>query len=433
MKAKPKFNTGGKSPVNPILRRSNTVFRSSKTVLATIVIATSLSVAACKSNNKADSSEAVAKVGAREITMKQVDSAIKQQLEQSGGNSLSPAELVAARLAALDNLIQEEALFQRAQKDNLVPDDNKVNQAIQQRKQQANLAEDQYQAQIKAAGLSEEEVREKIRRELAISALRDAQNARVAQPTTAEIEKYYSDHQNEFRAERGVDLSVIATDPQNNGAADDAIGDVQAETKIKRLYDQLRSGTDFATLASQASEDSQSALRGGSLGFASEAQLKQIFPTRPELAGRLMTMSTGQYTEPIKDNVSNRWYIIKVNQKVEQPRNLSLDDVRATITNAITQQRQGILLNALMLNAVNEAGVKNYLAERIVQNPQIISEMKPSELLNQSPQNPAQTRPAPPQTPQPRFENQNQATPNANRPAVGSGTTNRPAAANANR
>ena len=63
MKAKPKFNTGGKSPVNPILRRSNTVFRSSKTVLATIVIATSLSVAACKSNNKADSSEAVAKVG----------------------------------------------------------------------------------------------------------------------------------------------------------------------------------------------------------------------------------------------------------------------------------------------------------------------------------------------------------------------------------
>ena len=69
----------------------------------------------------------------------------------------------------------------------------------------------------------------------------------------------------------------------------------------------------------------------------------------------------------------------------------------------------------------------------IVQNPQIISEMKPSELLNQSPQNPAQTRPAPPQTPQPRFENQNQATPNANRPAVGSGTTNRPAAANANR
>src|SRR5205085_8332609 len=104
----------------------------------------------------------------------------------------------------------EEALFQRAQRDNLVPDDNKVNQEIQRRKQAANLTEDQFQQQIKAAGLSEDEVREKIRRELAISALRDAQNARVAQPTTAEIEKYYGEHQGEFRAERGVDLAVIA-------------------------------------------------------------------------------------------------------------------------------------------------------------------------------------------------------------------------------
>ena len=429
MKAKRKFNTGGMCAVNPILRRSNAVFRSSKTTLAAIVIFTSLSVAACKNNSKADNSEAVAKVGSREITLKQVDSAIKQQLDQAGGNTLSPAELVAARLAALDNLIQEEALFQRAQRDNLVPDDNKVNQEIQRRKQAANLTEDQFQQQIKAAGLSEDEVREKIRRELAISALRDAQNARVAQPTTAEIEKYYGEHQGEFRAERGVDLAVIATDPQNNGAADDAIGEAQAEQKIKSIYEQLRSGSDFATIASQRSEDSQSALRGGSLGFASEDQLKQIFPTRPELASQLMTMSAGQYTPPIKDNVSNRWYIIKVNQKVEQPRNLSLDDVRANITNGITQQRQGILFNALVANALNEAGVKNFLAERIVQNPQMISEMKPSELLNQSPQNPAQ-RPA-----QPRFENQNQPATNANRPAAGAppGAANRPAAANANR
>src|SRR6185369_7387916 len=131
---------------------------------------------------------------------------------------------------------------------------------------------------------------------------------------------------------------------------------------------QLRSGADFATLAAQASEDPQSSVRGGSLGFATEDQLKQIFPTRQELAARLMTMSAGQYTEPIKDAVSSRWYIIKVNEKNEQPRNLTLEDMRADITKAITQQRQGILWSAFVVNAVNEAGVKNYFAERIVQN-----------------------------------------------------------------
>jgi len=161
------------------------VFRSSKTTLAAIIILTSLLASACKNGGKADNSEAVAKVGSREITMKQVDSAVKEQLDQAGGGTLTPAELVAARLAALDRLIQDEALFQRAQKDNLVPDDNKVNQEIQRRKQQANVTEDQFQAQMKAAGFSDEEVRDKIRRELALTALRDAQNARAAQPTTA--------------------------------------------------------------------------------------------------------------------------------------------------------------------------------------------------------------------------------------------------------
>ena len=407
------------------------MFRSSKTILAVTLVLASLFLAACKSDGKADNSEAVAKVGSREIKMNQVDSAIKEQLDQAGGGTLTPAELVAARLAALDKLIQEEALFQRAQKDNLVPDDTKVNQEIQRRKQQANLTEDQFQAQMKAAGLSDVEVRDKIRRGLAITALQDAQRTRVAQPTDEEIKKYFGEHQQEFRAERGVVLSVIATDPQNNSLPDDAIGDAPAEQKIKRLYDQLRSGTDFATLATQASEDPQSAVRGGSLGFATEDQLKQIFPTRQELATRLMTMSAGQYTEPIKDPVSNRWFIIKVDQKNEQPRNLTLEDMRANITNAITQQRQGVLWSAFVVNAVNEAGVKNYLAERIVQSPQIISEMKPSELLNQSP-----SQPQPPQTSPPRFENQNGAPANANRPAAtnaNTGAAGRPAAANANR
>lgn len=435
MKAKQKFNTGGACAVKLFLRRSNVVFSSPKLVLALVVLSSLLFVS-CGDKTSPDpkDTESVAKVGSREITMKQVDSVIKQQLDARGGGSFTPAELVAARLSVLDNLIQEEALFQRAQKDNLVPDDNKVNQAIQKSKQDANLTEDQYQAQLKQAGLTEEEWRDRIRRGLAIDALREAQRARVSQPSDAEIEKYYSEHQNELRAERGVDISVIATDPANNGAADDAIGEVQAEQKIKTIYDQLKSGSDFATIASQRSEDSGTAMRAGALGFATEDQLKQIFPTRPELPQRLMGMSSGQVTEPIKDNIAGRWYIIKVNQKIEQARNLTLNDVRANITNSITQQRQGVLLNALVLTAVTDAGVKNHLAERIVQNPQTIVEMRPSQLLLNSQQQQQS------QQPQQRSENQNQSAPTAsNSNRASSSNANRgsaassPAKANANR
>ena len=376
----------------------------------TLVLFSSLLLAACKGAADQSSLEVAAKVGSKEIALKQVDSTIKQQLDASGGNaSMTPAELVAARLSVLENLIQEEALFQKAQKETLVPDDTKVNQEVQKRKQDAQVTEEQYQNQIKEAGFTEQEVREKVRRELAINALRERERTRVSAPTDAEIEKYYNDHKAEFVAERGADISMIVVSPANNG------GEAAAEQKIKGIYEQLRGNTDFATVATQKSEDQASALRGGRLGFASEAGLRQTFPSRPDIPAKLMSLNEGQYTEPTKDNLSGAWYIFKLNRKQEQPQNLTLNDVRADIINTITQQRQQVLLNALIMVTLAESSVKNYLAERIVQNPQTIVEMRPSQLLLQ----------ATPKQPQPRIENENQP-PSA-------GAANRPSASNANR
>jgi len=390
------------------------VFRLIKSI--SIVLCASALLVACKSEADKGALEVAAKVGSREITLKQVDSTIKQQLDANGGNAtMSPAELVAARLSVLDNLIQEEAMFQKAQKENLVPDDSKVNQEVQKRKQDAQLTEEQYQNQIKQAGFTEEEVRDQIRRQLAINELRERQKARVNAPTDGDIEKYYADHKSEFKAERGADIAVIAISPANNG------GEAGAEQKIRAVYAQLKSGSDFATIASQKSEEQSSAMRGGRLGFASEAGLKQSFAGIPDIATRIMALTEGQYTEPIKDNTGN-WYIFKLNVKRETAQNLTLNDVRADIVNTITQQRQQVLLNALVLVTLADTTTKNYLAERIIQNPQTIIEMRPSQLLEKAAQQPQ---------PQPRIENENQApAASANRPASSS---NSAAAANGNK
>ena len=406
MKAKRQFSTGHAPSVK---------YFSVKGALSLLVVVLfALTLASCKSDSDKSALEVAAKVGSREITLKQVDSTIKQQLDANGGSaSMSPAELVAARLTVLDNLIQEEALFQKAQKENLVPDDGKVNQEVQKRKQDAQVTEEQYQTQIKQAGFTEEEVRDKIRRELAINALRERERTRINAPTDAEIEKHYSDHKSEFVAERGADISMIAVLPANNG------GDAGAEQKIRGVYEQLRGNSDFATVAAQKSEDQASALRGGRLGFASEAGLRQTFSSRPDIPAKLMSLGEGQYTEPIKDNLSGAWYIFKLNRKQEQPQNLTLNDVRADIINTITQQRQQVLLNALVLVTLAETTTKNYLAERIIQNPQTIVEMRPSQLLQQAAQQ------------QPRIENENQApAANSNR---ASSNLNKAAASNGNK
>ena len=276
------------------------MFRVSKTLYIVMIVLASLLAAACNDDSKNTDSEVLAKVGSSNITLKQVDSVIKQQIG-TGGPAFTSTELAAARLSVLDNLIQEEALFQLAQKgENLVPDDNKVNQEIQKTKQDAGLTEEKYQESLKQAGLTEADVKERVKKQLAINALRDREKARVTAPTDAEIEKYFNDNRAQFVAARGVDLSIIVADPTNNGAVDDAMSEAQAEQKINAIYGQLKSGADFATVASQRSEH-QSAMRQGSAGFATEEQLRQQLPTHPEVVQRLMTMSPGQYTEPIKE------------------------------------------------------------------------------------------------------------------------------------
>ncbi len=399
------------------------MFRVSSKLYIVMIVLASMLIAACGEDNKNTDGEVLAKVGSSQITLKQVDSVIKQQIGTSGGPAFTSTELAAARLSVLDNLIQEEALYQLAQKgENLVPDDNKISQEIQKTKQDAALTEEKYQEQLKEAGLTEADVKERIKKQLAINALRDREKARITAPTDAEIEKYFNDNKDQFVAARGVDLSIIVADPANNGAVDDAIGEAQAEQKIKAVYDQLKTGADFATIAAQRSEH-QSAMRQGALGFATEEQLKQLLPTRPEAPQRLMTMSAGQYTEPIKE--VGGWVILKVNGKRDQAQTLTLQDptVRKTILDGITQQRQAVLLNALLQKAMSEASTKNYLAERIVDNPKTIVEIQPSVLLKQGSGASQQQQPQP----QPRFENEN-------RPAQpAAGNTNSAASTNANR
>ncbi len=401
------------------------MFNSIKKILPIVLVFSCLFAIACGDNTPSGKDgEVVAKVGTKEITLKQVDTVIKQQLEQSPGTTFSPAELAAARLTVLDKLIRDEALFQKAQKENVVPDDGKVTQEFQKRKQTLGLTEEKYQEQLKLSGKTEDELKDDVRHELAITALTEKQNTRVNPPSEDEVKKYYEDHRAEFKAVRGADLSIISVSPANNG------GEVGAETKIKAIYAQLKSGSDFATIAAQRSED-PSNVRGGNYGFLSEDQLKQGFPTRPEIVQRLMTvMTAGEYTEPLKDNLSGSWSIFKLNQRREKEENLAFEnpEVRKSIVDAITQQRQQVLMNALLLISISESSPKNYLAERIVEDPKRIVEMKPSALLTQAAQ---------PQ-PQPRVENQNQATPaamNANKPATANANANtaKPAAANSNK
>jgi parvulin-like peptidyl-prolyl isomerase len=323
--------------------------------------------------------DVAATVNGKEITLAEVDRLISQQTQ---GQQLPTLQLAAARLQALDNLIQREAVYLRAEKEKTVPTDDEVTTAIKNQKSQMTDAE--WQKFLKDNNVTEEQLRDEARKDLAISNLQKKLFGNI-QIREQEITDFYNNNRQQFNNPRGVSLASIIADPRDNsadnlrsgeGSQDDAKSDAEATAKINRLYAQLKAGgADFATVARASSEDPSYA-NGGDIGFFDENKLRQAgFP--PDLVAKFGTMKVGDITEPIHFP-DGRWGIFKLTNRQTENRQLSLDDptvhdqLHDQIKQALINQRQTILNEALIRNAMSDATVVNRLAEDMLKDPNML-------------------------------------------------------------
>jgi peptidyl-prolyl cis-trans isomerase SurA len=340
-------------------------------VLVASLSALGVFLIACSGGSGADANTIAATVNGRNILLKEVERTVTQQ---AGGKvtQLSPLELAQARLQVLGNLIQREVLFQRAEREKLLPTEDQIDGVINQQKTQSGMTSEDFEKGLKEQNLSMETLREEARKDLAIASLQDKYGGKIS-VSDKEVEDFYAANRNQFVNARGVALSMIMVDPIDNstqGLRDDAKNDAAAKLKIDGIYQRLQAKADFATVARAMSEDINTIARGGDIGFATEEDLKNnSFP--PELVARLFgPMQVGDYTEPIRFN-SGKWYIFKLADRRLQTENLTLESpgVRQRITQGLTDQRKEILKAALLEVAMNEAKIINNLASNMLNNP----------------------------------------------------------------
>src|SRR4030095_5731731 len=142
------------------------------------------------------------------IKMEEVDRAVKQQA-QGQEAKLSPLELAGARLQVLQSLIEQEVMYQKAQKENTVPSDEDVTAEVNKRKTQSGKSADQIAKEMKDAGVTEASVRESIKKELSIQKLVDKITGKIEPPKDSEIEAFYNGNKEAFVKKRGVKLAAI--------------------------------------------------------------------------------------------------------------------------------------------------------------------------------------------------------------------------------
>jgi len=312
-----------------------------------------------------------ATVNGQKIMMSEVERGLSQQ---TGGkqSELSQLQLAQARLQVLSNLIQREVLFQRAQRDKLLPREDEIDNVISQQTTQSGMTAEDFEKSLKAQNLTREGLREEARKDLAIGKLQEKYSGKIT-ITDKEVEDFYNNNRQQFVNARGVALAMIMVDPADNGPQgiqDDAKSDAEAKLKIDNIYQQLQGKADFATVARAKSEDLNTLRNGGDLGFASEEDLKNNNFPADLIASLFGPMQVGDYTQPKQFN-SGKWYIFKLADRRLTTENLTLEspNVRQQITQGLINQRKQILNAALIEVALNEAKIVNSLATNMLNNP----------------------------------------------------------------
>ncbi len=324
-----------------------------------------------------DPNDTAATVNGKTIKMEDVERAIKQQA-QGQETSLSPLELAGARLQVLQQLVEQEVMFQKAEKEGSMPTEEEVTAEFNKRKTSSGLSAEQFDAKMKEIGETEASARLLIKKGLAIQKLNDKITGKIEPPKDTEIEAFFNSNKSAFKNKRGAQLGAIVLDPRDSGEGDTTKSDIEAQTKAKEVGQRLLQGADFATVARESSEDQDTKFKGGDWRYFSEEEMKQAFPAG--VSDVIMSkLQVGQIF-PQLIPFEGKYLILKLQRKQEtdEDRTLETPGVRQEITDFLINSRKQILAASYQTIIMNEAKIENFLAKKVVDNPNELSGARPA-------------------------------------------------------
>lgn len=272
------------------------------------------------------------------------------------------------KLEVLRGLIDNEIMLQRAEKLNLLATDADVDAKFNELK--APYTQEELTRQLKERNLTQEELKAQLRRDLSVQRLFNREITSKISISDKEIADFYNANKGMFNlAEPQIHMAQILVTPQadpnvRNLKGDKAQNAEQARKKMELIKRRLDNNEDFAMVAQNYSEDTNSAQQGGDLGFIPESALEK---TSPELRKMLLTTPPGKLTSVIATPEGYRIFKV-ISREPAGQRELNDPKVQQNIRETLLTRKDQLLKNAYYEVARNEAKVVNYLALSIAPN-----------------------------------------------------------------
>jgi peptidyl-prolyl cis-trans isomerase SurA len=314
----------------------------------------------------------VATVNGRPIQRTDVDKLYTAQLANNPQQkSPSQDQADSLRLNILHELIVEEIVEQRAAKLNLTATDAEVDGKLAEMK--APYTEEQFQAKLKSANQTIDDLKHDLRRSLTIDKLLNKEINSKITVTDSDVTTYFNAHKAEYNLiENQYHLAQIqVTDqaaPQSgNLQGSKATNDDEAHKKIQALKNRIDAGEDFGELAANFSERPDTAPNGGDMGFVTESQMR----ADPAVYAAISKLKAGQTTEilPLLDGNTHKqagYAIYKlISRDAAGQRDLNDPRVQQSIRQQLHESRSQLLKTAYFEVLRDQAKVENFLADQI--------------------------------------------------------------------
>ena len=323
-------------------------------------------IASCKKES-APGPDVWATVNGKDIVREDVEKISRSRVTPEAPTP-SQEEALSLQLSILDELINSEILLERANKMNLVASDAEVEDKFTESK--SPYTEEEFQRKLQATGLTADDLRGDIRRQLSIQKLLNREVVAKISITDQDIADFYNKNRSQFNVtEPQYHIAQIVITPRpdptvHNRKNDKAANESEAGRKAAMLVQKLDSGSDFSELAMDYSED-PSASTGGDLGFQPESSFNK---SDPMLKKAVLSLKAGQATQPI--HVKDGGYIILklIAKETAGQRELADLQVQQAIRDALRTRKEQLLRSAYLVEARDEAHVTNFLARQILES-----------------------------------------------------------------
>jgi len=325
----------------------------------------SLSAACGGSKSSAPTSPDVwATVDGREIRRDDVEKVYRRVAQASP--TPSEEEAMTAKLSLLNELIVQDILVARAAGLKIDITDAELDAAFADRKK--NLPDDAFQKELAARGLTSDDMRTALRREMLAEKVVEREVTSKITVSDQEITDYYNANRSQFSlAEPAYRLAQIVVTPVRepqltNRKQDDATTPEMAAKKAAMLLSLLKGGAPFSEVAKDYSEDPESTPNGGDLGFLPLAQLKQAPPALRDAALKAQPGTVSQVSAG-----GGYTLVLMIAKEEAGQRDLGTPGVKDGIATSLRTRREQLLKTAYLSAARSDAAVVNYLARRLVE------------------------------------------------------------------